>query len=692
MTTPNKKKLTALFLLLASLPICFAGSLDRSKAPTPGPAPTIQMGDYTSFELPNGLKVFVVENKKLPTLAVSLIQDWDPIREGERAGFVQLAGSMLRRGTKTRSKEDIDNAIDFIGATLFTSSTSISGRCLKKHGETFFEIVADIAQNAQFKVDELEKVRKLAISNLQSAMNDPDQIMNNVRNAVLYGADHPYGEMTTEASLKAVEIGQIQDFYQENFIPNIGYLALIGDITPKEAKAWVEKYFGKWQRRKAAKRGYDLPRQPKAPQVVVVNKPGAVQTVLNLANTIDLKPGSADAIKARVTNVLLGGPNFRLFLNLREDKGYTYGAYAAFDSDQTVGEFRAYAQVRNEVTKDATKEFLLELNRIRDEQVTDEELRLAKNFTSGGFARRLENPATIAQFAINTARYNLAPDYYENYLKEVANITKADIQTTAQKYIKPSSTTIFAVGNAEELETALAEFGAVKRYDAFGNPVDTTAYELPAGLTAQKVLENYVLAVGGTETLGNVKDIQFDGHMGMMGMKLEFKRVMQAPNKSFTSAIMNGQAMFTQVYNGEKGLTSQMGQKSPLEGDKLKALHLESHLIPERFYEKYGIQSTLKGAEKIDGALVYVVVSQLPGNVESVAYFDAETGLKVKAIRTEGNDPATMQSTEFKDYREVEGMRFPFTTVLSAGPQTMEFTTNVIKVNKGISPDQFKLD
>ena len=686
-----KTKLSAI-MLIGGL-ACFAAGVDRSKAPAPGPAPEIQLGDYTTFELENGLKVFVVENTKLPTITVSLLVDWDPILEKDKSGYISMAGEMLRRGTAQRSKDDIDKAIDFIGASLNTTSSGMSGRALKKHGEVLFEIMADITQNANFSQEELEKVRKQTLSNLKSNLNDPNQIASNVRNSVLYGQNHPYGDVTTEASIEKVTAEDLRDFHKENFLPNISYLAFIGDIKPSEARSWAEKYMGSWKRGEVAKRQYGKPQLPEKRTVVVVDKPGAVQTVLNVANVMDLKPGSEDAIKARVTNILLGGPNFRLFLNLREDKGYTYGAYALFDADTLIGEFRAYAQVRNEVTKDATKEFLYELNRIRNEPVAADELTLAKNFTSGDFARRLEDPATIARYAINTARYNLPKDYYQNYLKEVEATTAADIQAIAQKYIQPDRSYIVAVGDAGNLEKEMGEYGELVRYDALGHPIDPNAVDIPEGLTGQKVIARYIEAMGGHENIAKLEDVTVEGTMSAMGMEMQFTKLQKAPNMLFSSAVMNGQPVFTQVYNGTSGSSSRMGQVTKMDEETMTTLELESKFIPERFYKDYGIEPELVGAEMLGGKKAYRLNIVHPGNVKLAVYFDADTGLKLKNSRTvDANGSQVVQTTEFEDYREVNGVMFPFLTRLSAGPQAMEFTTQTLEVNTGLSEDRFKVD
>lgn len=689
MIASGKKRLTALFILTVFGITSWAAGLDRSKAPKPGPAPKIQLGKYEKFELENGLKVIVVQNQKLPTISFSILVDWDPILEKDKAGYVGMAGEMLRRGTTNRTKDEIDIAVDFIGATLFTTPSRIQGSSLSKHGEKLFEIMADIVKNAEFKQEEFDKVLKETLSNIKSTVDSPDQIMANLRNSVLYGADHPYGEISTEKTINNITTADLKTFYKENFIPNNCYLAMVGDITPQQAKALAKKYLGDWKRGQKIERKFEQPTLPEKTHVSIVDKAGAVQTVLHLANTMDLKPGAPDAIKARVTNILLGGPQFRLFKNLREDKGYTYGAYAAFDPDKIIGEFRAYAEVRNEVTEPALKEFLHELNRIRTEDVTEEELEVARNFAAGVFALGLENSNTIAQYVINTDLYDLPSDYYENYLQGVASTTVADVKDIANKYIHPDKMGIFAVGNAEELEKALASYGDVKRYDGFGSPIDTSALTLPDGLTADAVIAKYLEAIGGLEAINAVKDFDIRGSMGVMGMNLDFARKYKAPNMAFTSATMNGQTMFKQVFNGEKGVTSQMGNSAPIQGEELEAIKLESHFIPERFYKEWKVDYKLSGAEMIHDRLAYRMTIVLPNGSEKTTYYDAESGLKVKTVST---NPAGTQSTEFTDYRDIKGVKFPFKTATKAGPQNLEFTTKTLEVNSGLSNDDFKVE
>ena len=222
-------------------PVAVKEVLDRSKKPQPAPAPTIKIGEYQSFELANGLKVFVVENHKIPRISYSLVLDYDPIFEGDVAGYADFSGQLMRTGTTTRTKDQIDEAVDMLGGSLFTSSTGISASCLTRHNDALLQIMSDVLLNASFKTEELEKIRKQTLSGLETEKNDPKAISRKVSSVVVYGSNHPYGENMTEESVNKITLGKCNEFYKTYFKPNIAYLAIVGDITPEQAKPIVEK-------------------------------------------------------------------------------------------------------------------------------------------------------------------------------------------------------------------------------------------------------------------------------------------------------------------------------------------------------------------------------------------------------------------------------------------------------------------
>ena len=430
-------------------------TLDRSKIPTGGPAPVTRIGKYETFTLANGMKVFVVTNRKLPRVAFNLVLDYDPILEKEYAGYVQIAGEMLRSGTTTRTKDQLDEDIDFIGATLTTSSTGAYGASLKKHQDKMLELMADVVLHPSFPETELNRIKIETKSNIASEKDNPNAVAGLVSDVVLYGKGHPYGEPTTEESVDKVDLAKVKSFYNAYYKPNIAYMAIVGDITVAEAQKAMEKYFGKWKSGAVPKATYPLSPSPAKTRVALVDRSNAVQSVVRVTHTIDLKPSAPDAIQARVANDILGGQGGRLFNNLREKKGFTYGAYSSISPDKYIGKFSANASVRNAVTDSAVVEFMNELKRVRTEPVTAAELKQAKASITGSFVRSLESPQTIASFAINTARYKLDPNYYANYLKNVAAVKAEDVQSVAKKYVKPENAYVMVVGKGAEIADKL---------------------------------------------------------------------------------------------------------------------------------------------------------------------------------------------------------------------------------------------
>jgi zinc protease len=585
----------------------------RNQPPKPGPAPKIEVGDYERFALDNGLEVIVVENHKLPRVSFQVFVDAPEVQEGELAGFIDMAGQMLMRGTDNRTKAEIDQAVDFMGASLSSSSSGLFGSCLTKHKEGLLDIMSDVLLNPAFPEEEFEKVKKQTLSGLALSKDDPNTIASNVGQVLRFGKEHPYGNIQTEQSTEKIALEVCKSYYEAYFRPNISYLVVVGDITVDEAKSLAQKHFGSWTQAKVAETFYDMPQKPKEARVAFVPKEGAVQSVIQINYPVDLQPGTDEAIKAYVLNTLLGGYfNSRLNLNLREGKGYTYGARSSLSPDELAGEFRAYASVRNEVTDSSMMAFLEELNKIRTELVTEDELQIVKNYITGSFARSLESSQTIARFALNTARYDLPQDYYTTYLEKVASVTREELLALAKKYVTPDEAYLLVVGNKKEVAETLTQFdadGEIEMYNYFGEPIEESNLEIPEGVTAQTIISDYLMATAG-DKLDQLKGMRAvmtaETPMGAM----EMKRVVQEPGQLLAEVAIGGNVMQKQVLNGEKGAMVAMGQSQPIEGDELKSMQMEAYLFGEKRYlaENSGYELSLEGIEKVEGTDCYKIV------------------------------------------------------------------------------------
>jgi len=687
-----KNKFLLLFLIcFISVPLF--GQLDRSIVPGPGPAPEIKLGDYESFQLDNGLKVFVVENHKLPRVAFSLVLDIDPILEGENAGYISMAGQLLRRGTTNRTKQQLDEEIDFIGASLSTSSGGVSGSSLKKHTDKLLNLMADVVLNPSFPQDELVKIKENTLSGLAAQKEDPGSIAAVVEDVLLFGKSHPYGETVTEETVANITLEMCKEYYQTYFRPNVTYLAVVGDITKTEAETLVKKYFGQWKMKEVPTHTYAKPEAPKQTKVAIVDREASVQSVVKVGYPIELKKGSEDVIKVSVMNTILGGSFIsRLNHNLREDKGFTYGARSSISSDNVIGSFAASTTVRNSATDSTVNEILFEMKRLIEEKVTEEELQSTINYKTGSFARALENPQTIATFALNTARYNLSKDFYQNYLKRLSEVTVDDIQAMAKKYLKPDNAQILVVGNSKEVAEGLKRFSndKIHYFDIYGNEYDPTVKEIPADVSATSIIEKYIEAIGGRENLLKVRDRKIEMKAQGMGGEITLIIAQKAPNKYYQLLEFGNYSQKT-LYDGATGKEIAMGQKRMIEGEELETMRIESQIYLFLEYAKYGIFPKLVGIENVKGRDAYKLELEMPWGKIWKQFYDVETGYLIRQVTPVMTDEGDQDSMiDFDDYRDVDGTKYAFRLTQYMGQRPVEMTVVSVELNSGLDDSLFE--
>lgn len=686
-------KKIVLFIILA-LPAALVAQVDRTQAPKPAPAPVIKVGEPASFTLPNGLRVFVVRNNKLPKVSAVLTFDREAIQEGDKAGMANLAGELFRRGTTKMKKPVLDEEIDYLGGSISTSALSVNAFALKKNFPKMFSLMADIVLRPSFPSDELEKIRTQELSSLAQSKEDANAIASNVVNRLMYGKNHPYGEVETEESVKKVTVADIQKFYHSTWKPNIAYLIFVGDITVEEARALATTHFGAWAKGEVPRENYPVPAPPAKTYIAIVDRPSSVQSVINIVAPIQLKPGAPDVIPATVMNSLLGnGSSGRLYKNLREQHGFTYGAYSGIKSDRLVGSFTANASVRNEKTDSSIAEFLNELNRIRKEPVLTEDVSRTKNEMSGSFARSLESPATIANFALNVARYHLPKDYYQNYLKNLATVDNAAVQAMADKYIQPGNVHIVIVGNAKEISKGLEKYGEVKYFDVYGNEKAAPAEKkIAAGVTAESVLQKSITAMGG-DAIRSIKDATLTGSATAGPQKLDYVIKYVAPSGYLKSLSMGAMVLQKEMAKDGKFLVMQQGAEQkvePNDEEELKEstqLSMESYLLATQ-----GYAFTLKGIEQVDGKDAYNIEIKSPKGRTFNNYYDVASGLRVKESRVQEAGPGMKVTVDVitTGYKTVNGVQFPVSQRFEAGQFKLDFVISDVKVNTGLKLEDLK--
>ena len=446
-------KNTYILLLALFSFIAIQAQVDRTVMPTPGPAPEVNLGTPQSFKLNNGLKVLVVENHKLPRVSIQLSIDNPPILEGNKAGMSSLTGSLLGQGTKTITKEAFNEEIDFLGARLYFSSQGAYAQSLSKYFARMMELMADAAINPKFTQEEFDKEKDKLITGLKSEEKVVSSISSRAQKALAYGKNHPYGEFTTESTVNNVTLADVEDFYREYFVPANAYLIVIGDVNFDEVKTLTETYFTSWTKAVPPSFSYSQPKNVPNTQINFIDMPNAVQSEITVQNIVNLKMKDDDYIAALLANEILGGgSDSRLYSNLREDKGYTYGAYSSIGNDKYgPSRFRASAEVRNMVTDSSVVEMLKELELITSKPVTDVELKNTKALYAGSFIMALEDPETIARYALNVEKENLPKDFYKTFLEKLEKISKEEVEAAAKKYFNVDNARVIVVGKGSEI-------------------------------------------------------------------------------------------------------------------------------------------------------------------------------------------------------------------------------------------------
>lgn len=682
-----------IFLLICSFTTVSA-QIDRSVMPKPGPEPEITLGTPQEFTLPNGLTVLVVEDHKLPKVAFYLNIDRPPVGEGDKAGVASLTSSLLGQGSKNIPKDDFYEEVDFMGASINIYSGGAFAGGLSKYTDRILELMAEAALNPDFKEDALEDEKNKLKENIANNAKNVSSIAGRVSRALAYGKKHPRGEFATEESVTLVTLADVKSFYNNNFVPGTAYLIAVGDLNFKAIKKKITGHFSKWTKSSPLDLQYTAPQDAQYRQINFVDMPNAVQSDIRVQNLIDLNYKDPDYFPALLANYILGGGGeARLFQVLREEKGYTYGAYSRTNpSKYGPTSFQATASVRNEVTDSAVVAFLDVLENFRNNPVSENELANAKAKYSGNFIMSLEDEETAADLALNIKVHDLDKNFYKTYLERLSKVTVADIQRVAQKFLKPEKFRIVVVGKGSEVLEPLENINykgkkiPVKYFDSHAAPVERPVYEaaIPEGMDGTTVLNNYIEAIGGQSAIAAVKTLQTKATANVQGMPLEVV-MKKGMGKFMVDMKMQGNSMSKQVYNGNEAFIVARGQKNTLEGEQAEKLAESAAIIPElKWIAK---EPKLKGVEMVAGKPAYVLET---GEGE-YHYYDQETGLKVKQETTVKMGPNTVKNTQtFGDYREVDGIKVPFSMTQNIGPQSIDLETQEVLVNKPLEEADFQ--
>ena len=656
--------------------------------PKSGPAPTVNIGKSNEFKLKNGLTVIVVENHKLPRVSATLTIDNPPFALGTKKGAESLLSEMLGTGTKTKSKDDFNKRIEFLGASVNFWEEGASASSLTKYFNEIFGYMADGALNPNFTEKEFDAVKKRYIEGLKSNEKSVEAAAARVTNLLVYGQNNPFSEYDTPAQIEKITLDDVKNYYNTYYKPNNAYLIVVGDISTSEVKKLAEKNFNNWETGKINIAAFPKITEVSKTELDIINMPNAVQSVVTVAYPVNLTKNDPDFYAAQVASTILGGDfNSKLNMNLREAHGWTYGARGGVSDSRYIGRFSTNATVRNEVTDSAVVETLKEIKGMTLTKIDKQALEDVKAKFLGNFILTLERPETVANQALTKKTNKLSDNFYADYIKNINAVTVDDVLRVSKKYFRPEQAKIIVTGKTTEIAPGLEKLGfPVTYYDSYGNKIEKPVIEAKTtNVTVTQIADNYLKAIGGADKVKAVKTLLQKGKIETMGMSGDYTAKAAAPNKTVTEFTIMGMTI-KQVFDGQKGFMSQAGQKMDLPADMTAPLGKTNSLFVP-LSEGYKT-AKVDGIVSENGVEYYKVVAS---DISRTDYYDVKTGLLMKTEQKQKTPQGDVVATTLhKSYKAFDGILIPTEVLAETGPQTIKVTISSAEVNKNVSDADFK--
>lgn len=475
---------------------------EMKKSP-PAPLAPVSFDIQKPFEttLENGLRVVVVENERLPLISYRLAFQTGDVNDPQGwTGLSSAMGSLLTEGTENYTSLQLAEKIERLGASVSASVSDdfsiVAASTLSLYSSEVLELLAEVVLRPTFPENELDLYRRNTIENLKFQRSQPGFLANEQASRLIYGK-HPYATISPKAAdVEKIDRDSIARFHRSVFVPNNAMFVAVGDVKTDALIAELNELFGGWQAKDRSDKDFPAPPTRTARSLSIVDRPGSAQSNIVLSN-LGVKRTHPDYFAILVMNQVLGaGASSRVFMNLREEKGYTYGAYTRLEMKRLAGEFEATAEVRTAVTGDSLKEFFYELGRIRDEKVGDQELQDAKNFLTGVFPIRAETQEGLTNLIVNQQLYGLPDDYLQTYRKNVDAVTPDDVLRVAREQVRPDEMAIIIVGDAEEVLPQTSSYAdSVEIFDTDGHPQDAAKYTVNGSEETADVAGKWKLTV-----------------------------------------------------------------------------------------------------------------------------------------------------------------------------------------------------
>jgi zinc protease len=682
----------------------------------PGAAPRpFDFPKPATHVLSNGLQVFVIQRARQPVITVELLLPtagafFDP---PGKPGVAALSASLLPEGTRSRSAQEIAEAIDFVGGSLTTSAesdaTSATVTVVKRDFPLGMDLLSDIVLHPAFRAEEVERKRRQALSNFELEYADPAYLAQVVGARSLYG-QHPYGlpEDGTPESLRAIQRDDLVEFQKSRYVPQGALLAVAGDVTPDEAFAAAEKFFGNWAGVAPAFTAPPIPETPAGLRFVLVDKPDTVQTQIRISR-LAVARNHPDYIPLYLANRIFGGGfNSRLNTKIRQERGLTYGATSQLSSRARAGSFVAGLATRTDATLESLRLLVGLFGQMGSGEVSQEELLFAKDYLVGSFPMQSETPEQIAGRILTISLYGLPPGYYQNYRENIQAVTAGKLKELVPRYFGASNLSIVLIGNlsafraplkqaypdaqVEEIPAAdLDLLSADLHRKSSGNAPDSGA---PAATTeslqkGRELMAAAAKTVGG-EALVAVKTVDVaakgklyqqvgDDEIGLHlqvaypdSMRLEMK----LPNVNLT-----------QGFDGSVGWLQFPGGVSEVSPDAIsefrRSIFLTGGIGLASAAQAGSLEAQYLGEEEVEGKKVLAALWKGPSGPVRL-YVDSSSHLLVAARFLSAGQRGTAETLQvWDDYRPVEAVQFPFHSVtFQNGVRHSEIFVQEVRLNQ----------
>lgn len=673
------KKISVILIsmLFINVSLMAFSTTDSIKKPEALPDIEFKFPDYTQETLKNGLKIFFIEDKEQPVISFSFVIPGGSFVEGNKFGLASIVADLLTHGTGKMTSKDIADKIEGIGASLSANAgadmITISGSCLKKYLDTLFNIASQVILNPSFPEEDFEKLIPRMIAELKQEKATPGTLARNLARKIIYGDKHPYGIRPSENSLKDIEIEDLKNYYKTYFKPNSASVAISGDLSKKDAKELIEKYFGKWQKGDVPK--FTVPELNPEPQgVYFIARPSSVQSAIIVATKAVPVTSSEYDVLDLASSVIGSGFAGRLFKTLRETYSYTYTPFGRLSSNKYANLFACGAEVRNSVTDSSINVINEQLTDLCTKSPEEAELYRVKSSEGGSYMMAFENPGFVLGLIQSADFYGVPLERVKGYYENLMAFSNYQVRDIARKYMNPKNEYIIVVGSPEVREK-LIPFGKIFDYSMDLEPLTGEKGKFEdVGLNAEELFRKYTEAIGGKENLSKIQTIIDSATIKfeVMGRSLDGTgiQIQKAPNKKYMKfdLVFQKQEMWC---DGTNAWASVQGKNQKQEGQNLEDLISDATIFKDTKYIELGYKCDVLG--KQNNFIMMKLLS--PQKQESVLYFDPVTYLLMKIESTKDTPQGPVPSTvELSNYTNIEGVKFPL-TLKSSNPMfsmTME--------------------